>query len=70
MYMGCCVESLTTPMIFVPGMDVARKVVILARECGMSIEPKDVAVQSLIPEPLQSTSSVLEFMERLPEVGW
>ncbi|CAL8471344.1 g10886 [Coccomyxa elongata] len=49
------------------GMDVARKVVILARECGMHIELDDVEVDSLVPEPLQSTSSVLDFMERLPE---
>lgn len=49
------------------GMDVARKVVILARECGMHIELDDVEVESLVPDPLQSTSSVLDFMERLPE---
>jgi homoserine dehydrogenase len=49
-------------------MDVARKVVILARECGMQIELEDVTVQSLVPEPLQSTSSVLDFMDRLPQV--
>lgn len=48
-------------------MDVARKVVILARECGMHVELDDVEVASLVPEPLQSTSSVLDFMERLPE---
>ncbi|CAD7703477.1 unnamed protein product [Ostreobium quekettii] len=49
------------------GMDVARKVTILARECGMHIELNEVPVQSLVPEPLQSTSSVAEFMERLPD---
>ncbi|EIE19690.1 homoserine dehydrogenase [Coccomyxa subellipsoidea C-169] len=49
------------------GMDVARKVVILARECGMQIELEDVAVESLVPEPLQSTSSVLDFMDQLPQ---
>ena len=49
-------------------MDVARKVVILARECGMQIELEDVNVESLVPEPLESTSSVLDFMDRLPEV--
>lgn len=49
------------------GMDVARKVVILSRECGMMVELEDVHVESLVPEPLRQTSSVEEFMERLAE---
>ncbi|CAD7695273.1 unnamed protein product [Ostreobium quekettii] len=49
------------------GMDVARKVTILARECGMHFELDEVPVQSLVPEPLQSTDSVAEFMDRLPD---
>lgn len=49
------------------GMDVARKVTILSRECGMMFELDDVPVESLVPEPLRNTSSVAEFMDRLPE---
>uniref|UniRef100_A0A7S1TI72 ACT domain-containing protein n=2 Tax=Compsopogon caeruleus TaxID=31354 RepID=A0A7S1TI72_9RHOD len=51
------------------GMDVARKVVILAREVGMSVELRDVPVESLVPEPLQDQSQVTiaEFMDRLPD---
>ena len=48
------------------GMDVARKVVILARECGMKVELSDITVQSLVPEPLRECG-VDEFLRRLPE---
>lgn len=48
------------------GMDVARKVVILARECGMDVELNDLEVESLVPEELTDVS-VEEFMKRLPE---
>eukprot|EP00854_Cymbomonas_tetramitiformis_P009756 gene9756-11561_t len=49
------------------GTDVARKVTILAREAGLQLELKDIPVQSLVPEPLQSVESADEYMERLPE---
>lgn len=48
------------------GMDVARKVVILARECGLQLELDDVKVQSLVPEPLQGLTSSDEFLNELP----
>ncbi len=38
------------------GMDVARKVVILAREMGLDIELADVAVEGLVPAGLDSGS--------------
>lgn len=49
------------------GMDVARKVTILARECGMMLELDDVSVESLVPEPLKNCESTTEFMEKLPD---
>ena len=49
------------------GTDVARKVVILARECGLDLELEDIPVQSLVPEPLRETESVEAFMAALPE---
>ena len=47
------------------GMDVARKAVILARVAGLTgIELEDMAIESLVPEPLR-TCSVAEFMAGL-----
>lgn len=50
------------------GMDVARKLTILARLAGLKVEsPTAFPVQSLIPKELESASSADEFMTRLPE---
>ena len=48
------------------GMDVARKMVILAREVGLEWELDDVDVQSLVPEDLIE-ADVQTFLDRLPE---
>jgi aspartokinase/homoserine dehydrogenase 1 len=48
------------------GMDVARKVVILAREMGVSLELGDVELRSLVPEALQA-GTVAEFLASLAE---
>ncbi|MBV9924783.1 MAG: bifunctional aspartate kinase/homoserine dehydrogenase I [Acidobacteria bacterium] len=46
------------------GMDVARKLVILAREMGTEVELEDVQVESLVPEDLRA-ASVEEYFESL-----
>jgi aspartokinase/homoserine dehydrogenase 1 len=46
------------------GEDVARKLVILAREMGMEIELEDVEVESLVPEELRA-AGVEEYLESL-----
>ncbi|KAG0577334.1 hypothetical protein KC19_5G148600 [Ceratodon purpureus] len=48
------------------GMDVARKVVILARECGLQLELDDIKIQSLVPKPLQGLNSAEDFLKELP----
>lgn len=50
------------------GMDVARKVVILARECGLSMELQDVEIESLVPQSLQVSTSAAAFLSDLPKV--
>jgi len=47
------------------GTDVARKVVILAREIGMVVELSDVALEGLVPEEL-TQGPVSEFLAALP----
>ncbi|KAJ6855375.1 bifunctional aspartokinase/homoserine dehydrogenase 1 [Populus alba x Populus x berolinensis] len=49
------------------GTDVARKVIILARESGLKLELSDIPVQSLVPQPLRASASVEEYMQRLPQ---
>jgi aspartokinase/homoserine dehydrogenase 1 len=48
------------------GMDVARKLIILAREMGLALELADVRVESLVPAAL-ADCGVQDFLERLEE---
>lgn len=47
------------------GRDVARKLLILAREAGFQIEPEDIDVQNLVPEDARNGSDVEGFFETL-----
>lgn len=49
------------------GIDVARKVIILARLMGMKLEPNAVRVSSLYP-PEMATVSIDDFMQNLPSL--
>jgi aspartokinase/homoserine dehydrogenase 1 len=48
------------------GKDVARKLVILAREIGLPLELGDVQLEGLVPESLASVGAE-EFIDRMPE---
>jgi aspartokinase/homoserine dehydrogenase 1 len=48
------------------GMDVARKLIILGREMGLTLEMTDVRVEGLVPKELEQCG-VDEFMARLPQ---
>jgi homoserine dehydrogenase len=50
------------------GLDVARKLTILARLSGLPVDsPTSFPVQSLIPKELESIASGDEFIQKLPE---
>jgi aspartokinase/homoserine dehydrogenase 1 len=48
------------------GMDVARKLTILARELGIGLEIGEFPVRSLVPDALQDCP-IEEFLDRLPD---
>ncbi len=50
------------------GMDVARKVLIIARETGMNIDLADIQVDSVLPDSFSDLSSAEAFMSKLPEL--
>lgn len=48
------------------GMDVARKVLIIAREAGMKLSLDDIKMESFLPEALLNAPTAEAFMEQLP----
>lgn len=47
------------------GMDVVRKVMILAREMGTNIELDDILVQNLVPPKLQALNKIDDFFDQI-----
>jgi len=49
------------------GLDVARKVLVIARETGLQLELEDIELESVVPEELAEIKDADEFIKRLPE---
>ncbi len=47
------------------GLDVRRKIVILARETGLALEPDDVAIQNILPQACTDAKTVDKLMKEL-----
>lgn len=53
------------PRIDLSGMDVARKLIILAREAGYQLEHSDVTIQNILPKACTDAGSVTDFLYQL-----
>ncbi|RMD71679.1 MAG: ACT domain-containing protein, partial [Bacteroidetes bacterium] len=53
------------PRIDLNGIDVRRKIIILARETGLPLEQKDVEIAYILPEAVRNAPSVEEFFKEL-----
>ena len=65
----CCqMDPVGIPLCEHEGTDVARKMIILGRECGLAVDMQSVKVQSLVPPQLAESQSADDFMAQLPQV--
>jgi aspartokinase/homoserine dehydrogenase 1 len=53
------------PRADLSGLDVVRKLLILVRETGTSLEMKDIVIQDFLPESLSKSGTVDEFLDSL-----
>ena len=53
------------PRVDLNGLDVRRKIIILAREAGIPLEATDVEIESILPSPVQKAKTVESFFSQL-----
>ncbi len=57
------------PRTDLSGMDVRRKLIILARETGLPLEGKDVKIESILPKACMEASDVPSFFEEVEKAN-
>ena len=53
------------PRVDLKGIDVRRKLIILARETGLPLEAKDVEIENILPEACLNADNVQDFFKEL-----
>ncbi len=53
------------PRVDLNGIDVRRKLIILARETGLALEAKDVKIENILPETCQQAKTVDAFFKEI-----
>lgn len=53
------------PRVDLNGIDVRRKLIILARETGLPLEAKDVEIENILPKKVRDAETVEQFFEEL-----
>ena len=53
------------PRVDLNGLDVRRKLVILARETGLPLEAKDIKVENILPAACQEAETVEDFLKEI-----
>ncbi len=56
------------PRIDLNGIDVRRKLIILARETGLALDASEVEIENILPEACQKATSVDSFLEEVEKV--
>jgi len=57
------------PRIDLNGIDVRRKLIILARETGLSLEASEVDIQNILPDSCQQAKTVEAFFEAIEQAN-